>query len=134
MRRLVIAALACSLAACVPDNLQTLETSGTSVQLSSPLPWQDAYRRLNAQMRQCVDLGGMVTGGVDGQLYDGYGEIVLRYQAGPLTSKAGPILQLRVEPAGAGSSVRATHANHVLANAVAPRVAKWLDGETDCRP
>lgn len=134
MRLVVAVALACSTSACVPNSLEQLEATGSTLQISSPLPWQDAYRRLNDRMRQCVDFGGLVTGGVDSQLYDGFGEIIVRYQSGPLTSKAGPLMQVQVRPSGEGSAVRVTHGNHMLAQALAPRVDMWLAGATDCRP
>lgn len=132
MTRLVMAACL-AFAGCVPASLERLESTGTTTTHSTALPWQDAYRRLNDRMQACYDVSGPVTGGVDGQLYADRGEIVMRFQRGPLTNTAGPLVRIEVSPAAAGAAVTVTHAQDMLARKIASRIGPWLAGETACR-
>ncbi|MGY3265837.1 hypothetical protein [Lysobacter sp. HA35] len=132
MKRLLLIALPCLLAACVPDNLASLETVAPST-LTSAAPWQDAYRTINVQMHACADVGGFVASSIDGQLYNDRGEIILTYQQNPVSSTTGPILQLLVKPATTGSLVEVRQAKNPLASQVAAMIPRWLQGETACR-
>lgn len=132
MKRLLLVALPFALAACVPDDLASLE-SVPATTLTTTRDWQDAYRVLDAQMRTCVDVGGMVASSISSQLYSDRGEIVLTYQQNPVTSRTGPILQFVVRPASSGATVDVRQARNPLASQAASMAPRWLQDDTKCR-
>lgn len=127
------------LAGCVPSNVKTLEAEGVATTLASPLQWEEAYRRVNAQAQRCWSPAGLFGASsmkVDGQLYGErrMGEITLTFPKGPFSSVNGPLVRVQVSPQGDGAAVVVLAKSGIWARQAPKSVAAWLDGVDDCRP
>jgi hypothetical protein len=137
-RELFLAGLVMGVAGCAAGTMTQLEAEGDRVVVGSPLPWQEAYRRLNTRMRACLAPSSLLGGSlvqVDGQLYDELrmGEIAVTFPTGPFSSTNGPLARVQVRPADSGAEVVILTVGNVEGRSIAKRVPKWLDGHQECQ-
>lgn len=132
--RLALPALALLLAGCGAPTLQTLEATGQSVVIASPLQWEEAYRIINSQAQRCIAVQSPLSASpqVDGQLYpeQRMGEVTVALPGFTRNRYYG---RVTVRPSATGSEITVTGMEGKLGATFAPRVRKWLDGSTDCR-